>query len=350
MILRTFHSVFPEVEVWWLDRDTTSSSSDRRRRSRGPARASRRLLDGPFAAERRRAMRLGTSPGVLEPATSSARRSVAAFAGEGPRHTDDRPLLEFEAPRDLYGPPGLERPAPPGREDRHGRPRPRRACPPRRRPSPCGSASPRCATWPHRPRRRGSGPRAGPRLRPAALGLVRDAAAALDAGGRGQRPSRSSTWPTPRLSPASPTRARARPGARARLLTLRGDLAAATGTLEAVDELEGPAGRRDSRARPSRAGDTDRAFSLAARLLAAGPPRGSRRTRRGLGRSGSCLPAARAARPGPRARARPGLSSGLRGIRRGRRAPSRRRLAAEAAGLPADAARRVRPRRGGRVS
>jgi spermidine synthase len=102
MILRTFHSVFPEVQVWWLDEQDIVLLGTERPLSWSRARVEA-LLDGPFAAERRRAMRLGTAPEFWSRFLLGT-KEVEAFAGKGPRHTDDRPLLEFEAVRDLYGP------------------------------------------------------------------------------------------------------------------------------------------------------------------------------------------------------------------------------------------------------
>lgn len=106
LVLRTLASSFAEVQVWWLDQgDVVVLAAD------SPIRMSREradaLLEGPFREDRRRWAAIGTAPEfyagfLLDTA------GVRAFAGEGPVHTDDRPLLEFEAPRAVFRSTGQE--------------------------------------------------------------------------------------------------------------------------------------------------------------------------------------------------------------------------------------------------
>jgi spermidine synthase len=101
MILKTYLSVFPEVQVWWLDQsDVIVLGSEK------PLSLSRKridaLLNGEFHEDRRRFARIGTaaefySRFLLD--TNGAKRFVA---DEADLNTDDRPLLEFEAPRGLF--------------------------------------------------------------------------------------------------------------------------------------------------------------------------------------------------------------------------------------------------------
>lgn len=101
MILRTYLSVFPEVQVWWLDLgDIIILGSEK------PLPLSRKridaLLNGEFREDRLRFAKIGTaaefySRFLLD--TDGAKRFVA---DETDLHTDDRPLLEFEAPRGLF--------------------------------------------------------------------------------------------------------------------------------------------------------------------------------------------------------------------------------------------------------
>src|SRR5262249_51803067 len=101
MIFRTFHRVFPEVQVWWLDRGNLlglgSESALPIRRARAEA-----MLDGPFREERLRWSGLGTSPEFFGRFVLGT-PEVEAFIADGTAlHTDDRPLLEFQAPRGLF--------------------------------------------------------------------------------------------------------------------------------------------------------------------------------------------------------------------------------------------------------
>lgn len=101
MILRTYLSVFPEVQVWWLDQgDIIILGSEK------PLSLSRKrfdaLLNGEFGEDRRRFAKIGTAAEFYSRfllGTDGAKRFVA---DEADLHTDDRPLLEFEAPRGLF--------------------------------------------------------------------------------------------------------------------------------------------------------------------------------------------------------------------------------------------------------
>jgi spermidine synthase len=101
MILRTYLSVFPEVQVWWLDQgDIVILGSEK------PLPLSRKridaLLNGEFREDRRRFAKIGTAAEFYSrflAGTDGVKRFVA---DEADLHTDDRPLLEFEAPRGLF--------------------------------------------------------------------------------------------------------------------------------------------------------------------------------------------------------------------------------------------------------
>jgi spermidine synthase len=263
MILRTFRSVFPEVEVWWLtEGDVVLLGSETpllwsRARVEG-------LLEGPFAADRRRAMHLGTAPEFWSRYLLGT-KEVEAFAGQGPRHTDDRPLLEFRAPRGLYSPEGrnVERLL-------YAKISSGALVPPSLDPPPSaetvwlGIASMYMA---------GRASEAHAALQraldsgPTALGLVRAAAAALD---KADAPGAEKLLELADAAPhaGQPDVARERGQVRGRLLTLRGELDTAARVLESVSELEGPLGVELARAAAAR-GDVNRAFALVGRLLAA---------------------------------------------------------------------------------
>ena len=264
MVLRTFHSVFPEVQVWWLDgADIVLLGSEEPlvwSRARVEA-----LLEGPFADDRRRAMRLGTAPEFWSRYLLGT-KEVEAFAGSGPRHTDDRPLLEFEAPRDLYGPPGFN-----GERLLYAKISSRALVPPRLEPPPpaetvwLGIAS--MYDMAHESSEadaaRGRARAAGS----TAFSLTRDAVAALEKGdARGAESILDKADAAAGADQADVARERGR--ARGRLLALRGDFDAATRALESVNELEGPSGVELARSAAEH-GDTGRAFALAGRLLSA---------------------------------------------------------------------------------
>jgi spermidine synthase len=263
MILRTFRSVFPEVEVWWLtEGDLVLLGSETpllwsRARVEG-------LLEGPFAADRRRAMHLGTAPEFWSRYLLGT-KEVEAFAGPGPRHTDDRPLLEFKAPRGFYSPEGWN-----GQRLLYEKISSGALVPPSLDPPP-----PTEAVWlgiasMYMPGRASEAEAALQRALdsgPAALGLVRAAAAALDkADTRGAEALLKLADAAPHAG--QPDVARERGQVRGRLLTLRGELDAAARALESVGELEGPLGVELARAAAA-AGDMNRAFALVGRLLTA---------------------------------------------------------------------------------
>jgi spermidine synthase len=264
MILRTFHSVFPEVEVWWLDEHDIVLLGTQAPLAWSRARVEA-LLDGPFAAERRRAMRLGTAPEFWSRYLLGT-KEVETFAGEGPRHTDDRPLLEFEAPRDLYGPPSQN-----GERLLSAKIASGALVPPH-----LDAAPPAEAAWlgiasMYEMAHEGADAAAARRRARAsgatALGLVRDAAAALDAGDTleaGALLEKARAFPLARQADV----AREHGEAEGRLLAARGDLDGAARALEAVNEIEGPLGVELARSAANR-GDAGRAFALAGRLLTA---------------------------------------------------------------------------------
>lgn len=106
MVLRTLASSFAEVQVWWLDPgDVVVLASDvpiRMPRSRADA-----LLDGPFREDRVRHARIGTTSEFYARFLLGT-AGVRSFVGEGPIHSDDRPFLEFEAPRAVFRSSGHE--------------------------------------------------------------------------------------------------------------------------------------------------------------------------------------------------------------------------------------------------
>lgn len=106
MVLRSLASSFAQVQVWWLDGgNVVVLAADE------PIRLFRErmdgLLDGPFREDRIRYARIGTSPEFFARFLLDT-AATRAFVGEGPIHTDDRPLLEFEAPRAVFRSSGEE--------------------------------------------------------------------------------------------------------------------------------------------------------------------------------------------------------------------------------------------------
>ncbi|MFN7986882.1 MAG: fused MFS/spermidine synthase [Thermoanaerobaculia bacterium] len=106
LVLRSLAASFAEVQVWWLDAGNVvvlaADAPIRVPRGRMDA-----LLDGPFREDRIRHARVGTTAEFYARFLLDT-RAVLAFAGEGPLHTDDRPLLEFEAPRAVFRSGGQE--------------------------------------------------------------------------------------------------------------------------------------------------------------------------------------------------------------------------------------------------
>lgn len=99
MILRTIGAAFPELSVWWLD----------------PLNVVVLASDAPLVVDRERLDRFVTLFGDDARRHAGARsaeevlarwlldtRGVRAFAGEGELHTDDLPLLEFDAARGFF--------------------------------------------------------------------------------------------------------------------------------------------------------------------------------------------------------------------------------------------------------
>ncbi|HSB64398.1 MAG TPA: fused MFS/spermidine synthase [Thermoanaerobaculia bacterium] len=101
MILRTYISVFPEVQVWWLDSGDIVILGSEKPLPLSRARIDA-LLNGEFREDRRRFANIGTAAEFYSRfllGTDGVKRFVA---DETELHTDDRPLLEFEAPRGLF--------------------------------------------------------------------------------------------------------------------------------------------------------------------------------------------------------------------------------------------------------
>ncbi|KAA0249558.1 MAG: hypothetical protein EDX89_23845 [Acidobacteria bacterium] len=100
MILRTLGDVFPEVEVWMLDGlNVVVLASER------PLTVDRARLEavagGTFRDELRKHAWVD-SPDALLARRLLGTKEARAFAGDGERHTDDLPLLEFAAGRGFY--------------------------------------------------------------------------------------------------------------------------------------------------------------------------------------------------------------------------------------------------------
>jgi spermidine synthase len=99
-VLATFGGAFPEVQVWWVDGGNLALLGseapmpfDRGRRDA--------LFGGLFAEETRRYAGVA-SPAELEARFLLGTKEAAAVAAGAPVHTDDRPILEYEAVRGLF--------------------------------------------------------------------------------------------------------------------------------------------------------------------------------------------------------------------------------------------------------
>ncbi len=100
MVLRTMLEVFAEVQLWWLDEGNIAILTSQQPLLLKPQRV-RQLLDGEFRDDRVRFARASTLDefyGRLLLDTAGVRDFVS---GGSEVHTDDRPYLEFRAPRGL---------------------------------------------------------------------------------------------------------------------------------------------------------------------------------------------------------------------------------------------------------
>lgn len=101
LALRSLAHVFPEQQIWWLSRtDVLILASDE------PIRLPRAriddLLTGEFRADRVGAARIGRPDELYARLLLTTAGVKELLKGEGPLHTDDLPLLEFEAPRGVF--------------------------------------------------------------------------------------------------------------------------------------------------------------------------------------------------------------------------------------------------------
>src|SRR5262249_49632263 len=100
LVFRTFADAFPERQLWWLDAGNVVLLGSQNPIV-GDVERVRRLLDRPFLFERRRRSIL-QSPDQLFARCLLGTAGLTELAKTGPIHSDDRPLLELEAPRTLF--------------------------------------------------------------------------------------------------------------------------------------------------------------------------------------------------------------------------------------------------------
>ncbi len=106
MVLRTMLETFAEIQVWWLDAGNIAILTSQQPLRLQPQRV-RELLDGEFREDRVRFAKLATVDefyGRLLLDTAGVRDFVG---DDGPVHSDDRPYLEYRAPRGLLEADGL---------------------------------------------------------------------------------------------------------------------------------------------------------------------------------------------------------------------------------------------------
>ena len=100
LVIRTFHSVFPAMEIWDVNEgDIVLLGSDR------PWKSDLAVFQHPFelAGPRQELTAIGlTSPAAIYARQFASQRTAFAMPGPGRIQTDNRPILEYEAPRELY--------------------------------------------------------------------------------------------------------------------------------------------------------------------------------------------------------------------------------------------------------
>jgi tetratricopeptide (TPR) repeat protein len=100
MVLRTMLDAFPEVQVWWLDAGNVAILASEKALELQPQRA-HELLDGEFREDRIRYAGASTVEEFYGRILLDT-QGVREFVGSGgDTHSDDRPFLEYRAPRGL---------------------------------------------------------------------------------------------------------------------------------------------------------------------------------------------------------------------------------------------------------
>jgi len=100
LVLRTMLDVFPEIQVWWLDAGNIVILTSEKPLTLQPQRV-RDLLDGEFREDRIRFAKTSTVEEFYGRILLDT-QGVRDFVGTGgDTHSDDRPFLEYRAPRGL---------------------------------------------------------------------------------------------------------------------------------------------------------------------------------------------------------------------------------------------------------
>ncbi|MCH8016021.1 MAG: tetratricopeptide repeat protein [Acidobacteria bacterium] len=103
MVVRTFHSVFPEVHIFQTSPGDILLLGSKDQLSIDPERIVALFDENPHMGERLQEIQLPNPLVFLEWAYRLDREGVSSFLGEGRMiHTDDRPFLELSAPRTLH--------------------------------------------------------------------------------------------------------------------------------------------------------------------------------------------------------------------------------------------------------
>jgi len=103
MVVRTFHSVFPEVHIFQTSPGDILLLGSKDPLSIDPERIVALFDENPHMGERLQEIQLPNPLVFLEWAHRLDREGVSVFLGEGQMiHTDDRPFLELSAPRTLH--------------------------------------------------------------------------------------------------------------------------------------------------------------------------------------------------------------------------------------------------------
>ena len=103
MVVRTFHSVFPEVHIFQTSPGDILLLGSKDQLSIDPDRIVALFDENPHMGERLQEIQLPNPLVFLEWAYRLDREGVSVFLGEGRMiHTDDRPFLELSAPRTLH--------------------------------------------------------------------------------------------------------------------------------------------------------------------------------------------------------------------------------------------------------